>query len=235
MAEHRTHEEATRLRFDEAAASYDTQFVRFIGRYDEMHGVLVDLARGLRPEARRFLDLGTGTGEVARRVLEAFPSSTVHAVDISEGMVEQARAKLSSYGERFTCEVAGLADYAPRQVPPYDAVVSALAIHHLAHEDKRRLTLRACTALAPGGLFLNADLVNGETDLEREMLLVLYVESMRARGLSGEEIEERLRRHREHDIPATISDQTLWLKEAGCRDVFVPWRYLIQAIIVGIR
>ena len=235
MTEHRNHPEATRQRFDEIAATYDTQFVRFIGRYEDMHGVMIELVRGMKPEARRFLDLGTGTGEVARRVLEAFPSSSVHAVDFSERMVELARAKLSTYGERFTCDVAGLAEYAPRSTPPYDAIVSALAIHHLADEDKRQLAVRACAALAPGGLFLNADLVRGETDLETEITLALHVESMRARGLSSEEIEDRLRRHRENDIPATLSDQIRWLKEAGCRDVFVPWKHLWQAIIVGIR
>lgn len=58
------------------------------------------------PEApERVLDLGTGTGKGVRAIAQRFPSAAVIGVDLSPGMVEEAR-RLSP-GERF--EVADAA------------------------------------------------------------------------------------------------------------------------------
>ena len=42
---------------------------------------------------------------------------------------------------------------------PFDAVISALAIHHLEDEDKRVLFARVHDVLRPGGVFVNAEQV----------------------------------------------------------------------------
>ncbi len=232
--------EATRRRFDDVAATYDGRFVRFIDRYDEaldlVAALVGALVGALRPGPRAVLDLGAGTGEVSRRLLQVAPGARVHAVDFSERMLDQARAKLAGHGARFTCEAADLARFDPAGAhDPYDAVVSAFAVHHLADAAKRDLCRRAVAALAPGGVFVNADLVKGATDLEQRTVLELHTAAMRARGLSEEEVQERLRRHREHDLPATLSDQLRWLEESGCVEAWSPWRHLHQAIVVGVR
>jgi ubiquinone/menaquinone biosynthesis C-methylase UbiE len=43
------------------------------------------------PDVRRALDLGTGTGAVARMLAERWPDAEVHGVDVSPGMIEEAR------------------------------------------------------------------------------------------------------------------------------------------------
>ena len=51
------------------------------------------------------------------------------------------------------------------QIPtqPYDAIVSALAIHHVGHPAKRELFVRMHELLRPGGAFVNAEHVAGPT------------------------------------------------------------------------
>jgi len=235
MHDEKSHREAIRSRFDAAAPDYDARSARFIDKHDEMIRVALEIAARLVPGATRFLDLGTGTGAVSERVLDTLPGAAVHGVDFSEKMAEQARAKLARFGDRFSCEIADLDTFDPVDGGPWDVVVSALAIHHLPDEGKRRLTLAIGRALRPGGLFLNADLVAGETALEQETLTALHIEAMRARGLAEDEIQDRVRRHRENDTPARLSDQLAWLREAGCSEVWAPWRYLHQALMVGLR
>jgi SAM-dependent methyltransferase len=62
--------------------------------------------------------------------------------------------------------LADLAD--PLPAGRYDAVVTALAVHHLDDAGKRSLYRRVADALAPGGVFVNAEQVAGPTpELDR--------------------------------------------------------------------
>jgi SAM-dependent methyltransferase len=53
------------------------------------------------PAPRRVLDLGTGTGSVARLAHERFPDADVVGVDIAERMIEEARAKTPDGGVSY--------------------------------------------------------------------------------------------------------------------------------------
>src|SRR5260370_39229682 len=65
-------------------------------------------------------------------------------------------AVLANHGLEFL----GIALFAPNK--PYDAIVSALAIHHLPDSGKRHLFADIFNYLTPGGAVINADQVAGE-------------------------------------------------------------------------
>ena len=75
--------------------------------------------------AARLLELGSGTGETALRVLERNPGASLVGVDVSADMLAVARQQLPGADLR----VARLED--PLPAGPFDLVFSALAIHHL--------------------------------------------------------------------------------------------------------
>jgi SAM-dependent methyltransferase len=59
---------------------------------------------------RRILDLGTGTGVVALALAERYPAAVVVGVDISGGMIDEARRKLSpELADRVSFEVGDAA------------------------------------------------------------------------------------------------------------------------------
>jgi SAM-dependent methyltransferase len=80
--------------------------------WDERRGpeALAPLAAALgrlAAEPRRVLDLGTGTGKAARLVAERFPRAEIVGVDLSPGMVEEARRLLpAELAGRVRFEVA---------------------------------------------------------------------------------------------------------------------------------
>jgi tRNA (cmo5U34)-methyltransferase len=82
------------------------------------------------------LELGTGTGETALRVLARHPAARLTGIDASEPMLDRARERLSTADLRL----GRLED--PLPVGPFDLVVSALAVHHLDAEGKRDLFKR---------------------------------------------------------------------------------------------
>ncbi|MHB8059786.1 MAG: class I SAM-dependent methyltransferase [Gaiellaceae bacterium] len=134
--------------------SYPERVRSKVPQYEELEEALAGATETLA--ATRILDLGSGTGETARRVLEKHPLARAVLVDASAEMLEAARVALRE--DRIEeIVVRPLED--PLPDGPFDLVVSALAIHHLKSADKRLLFRRIAVALKPGGRFVLADVV----------------------------------------------------------------------------
>jgi ubiquinone/menaquinone biosynthesis C-methylase UbiE len=87
------------------------QFDRLAPRWDEIrspgHLAPLEAALAAVEPPRRVIDLGTGTGAGAELAARRFPEADVVGVDLSRGMVEQARRKLpAELAARVSFEVA---------------------------------------------------------------------------------------------------------------------------------
>ena len=76
-----------RRMFDGLAPTWDTR----IGPH---HLTALELALEGLPAPSRVLDLGTGTGVVARALAARYPEAEVVGIDLSPGMIEEARRQL---------------------------------------------------------------------------------------------------------------------------------------------
>ena len=152
------------------------------------------------------LELGVGTGETARRVLERHPDARLIAIDESPPMLERARASLPASAD---LRVGRLQDALP--AGPFDAVVSALAVHHLTSAEKRDLFARVASVLRPGGLFVLADVVVPE----RPEDVVTPIEDG-------------------YDLPDRLDDQLDWLRAAGLEPEVV-WAARDLAVVRATR
>jgi tRNA (cmo5U34)-methyltransferase len=124
-----------------------------IPRYDELQERVVGATRGLA--LSRILELGVGTGETTSRLLDAHSSATLVGIDGNGEMLAAARKALPA--ARADLRLSRLED--PLPAGRFDAVVSVLAVHHLASEQKAELFARVAAALAPGGRFVLGDAV----------------------------------------------------------------------------
>jgi tRNA (cmo5U34)-methyltransferase len=174
--------------------------------YDELQDRVAQATLG--NETRRVLDLGVGTGESARRVLDLHPAARVTGVDSSADMLEQARAELPA--ERTDAlVVAHLEDELPGG--PFDLVVSVLAVHHLDAAEKADLFRRIETVLSPGGRFVLGDVV-----------VPKRAEDAVTELTPG------------FDLPDRVDDQLAWLEAAGFAGR-VDWSERDLAVIVAER
>ena len=96
---------------------------------------------GERSRARSILELGTGTGETALRLLEHHPGATLVGIDGVSEMLELARRGYLPSGSRCSGAASG-----PAPRGEFDLVASALCVHHLDGE-KADLFLRSSTRL----------------------------------------------------------------------------------------
>ena len=155
--------------------------------------------------AKSVLELGTGTGETARRVLDRHPDAQLIGIDASPGMVKVARESLPT--DRVRLLVGRLEDPLPEG--PFDLVVSALAVHHLEGTGKADLFQRIASKLDPAGRFVLADVV--------EPVDPSYVVT---------EIDPEV------DHPSKLDEQLAWLEAAGLFPE-VTWTHRDLVVIVG--
>lgn len=102
-----------------------------VPRYDELQ----EQAIAAIPFApRRVLELGMGTGETTRRLIEAYPEAWVIGLDSSAEMVYRAREMYDDV------QLARIED--PLPDGPWDLVISVLSVHHLTAEQKKALFRR---------------------------------------------------------------------------------------------
>ncbi len=99
-----------------------------VPRYDELQEQAI-AAIPFAPE--RVLELGMGTGETTRRLIEAYPDAWVIGLDASAEMVFRARENYDDV------QLARMEDPLPEG--PWDLVIGVLSVHRLRAEQKRNL------------------------------------------------------------------------------------------------
>ncbi len=212
--------------FSAHAAEYDALRRRLVPDYDGFYGAVPEVLKRVVPGVvRRVLDLGAGTGLLSATVADAFPQAELELLDASEPMLALGRRRL---GDAVSAVHVG--DMSGALPPgPFDAVVSALAIHHLEHTDQLALMERVHTALAPGGVFVNAEQVDGPTPELTALYAQRWAEDCRALGATEAEIDAARERMR-HDRCTDVETQLHWLRDAGfvvADCTYKSWRFAV--------
>jgi len=171
--------------------------------YERVQDVVAEAAGEITAHA--ILDLGTGTGETLRRVVERHPDARVVGIDESAPMLAVARTLVPNADLR----VARLQDELPDG--PFDLVVSALAVHHLDGAEKASLFGRIAQRLAAGGRFVLADVIVPDDPADAITPL-----------------------DEGYDLPSRIEEQLQWLTDAHLVPT-VRWQRHDLAVLVADR
>ncbi|MGF9696885.1 class I SAM-dependent methyltransferase [Paenibacillus sp. MABNR03] len=211
--------------FDKVAQDYDMQRKQLIPCFNDFYGIALDLMESSK-DSPHILDLGAGTGLLSGMVLQKYPNARLTLMDISEKMLEMARRRFADTDQ--VQYVVG--DYTKRAfTSSYDMIISSLSIHHLTHADKKNVFGTVYKMLEPGGLFINADQVQGRTPKTDAYYRERWLDAIHESGLSDEAISDSIQR-RKVDINAKLEDQLLWLEEAGFSVADCMYKYLDFAV-----
>ncbi len=218
------------LIFDSHAADYNAARRRLVPPFDSFYGTAVAAVRLAGPSPARILDLGAGTGLLSAMLRSAFPDTHLTLLDAAPQMLAQARIALGE--KRVTYDERDLSD--PIPTGPWDAIVSALAIHHLDNPEKQRLIKRIHGELGPGGVFVNAEQVAGPSSLLDRVYADWHESSARRAGSEESEWNAAVARMR-HDQCATVEDQLAWLRRAGFTHADCLFKDHRFAVLVALR
>ena len=222
----------TQAVFDATAATYDADRFKLLPGHDRFYQWAIDLVPA---GAINILDLGAGSGILTGFVRKRFPHAHIHLIDFSRPMLELARNRLSPAEALDPNLTFQPGDYTIASLPSsFDAIVSALSVHHLEDTAKQFLFYKLHAALRPGGVFINADQVAGPTPELELRYKQLWLQQVQSAGATPQQISESLYRQQQ-DRCSPVEDQLAWMRIAGFSDADCWYKENRFAVMAGTR
>jgi len=226
-----------KVRFDkEDTAAYGVEIAKWFPDYEFVHGLLCDVVRPYLPSNALILDLGGGTGRIAKLLLDELASCRIVVQDISANMLSEVPNKLSEYAGRFKC-VQG--DFFSEQfeLEPnrFDCIVSVHAIHHgrgtrVYHSLYRRIF----RWLKSGGCFVCLDNVAGDTPELAALSYAAWAETLKS-NYNAEEIRSIVETTIREDSPISLREHLEILRDCGFDRADVVWKKHIFGLYAGFK
>lgn len=236
--------------------SWDRQQEAFMPDREHRFTAMLDAVEAVTDGSPpRVLDLAGGTGTISLRTRARFPGAAVTVVDqdpvllrIAQGAGLDTRAADLNSPQWHTI-VAG---------PPFDAVLTATALHWLPADRVAALYAEVRDLLRPGGVFVNADHMPDDAlpglsgrlrDAARDRREARYATGAATswpewwRKVAGDDDLAPLLAERERIYPS--ADHSEWtppvswhldtLRTAGYSEAGLLWRGGTDAAVVGVR
>jgi len=219
--------------FDKYASQYDESRKKLIPCFTDFYQIAIEGIAFNKERNIEVLDLGAGTGLMAGMVASNYPNSTITLLDISDKMLCKARDRLKCYQNNFRFIVSNYSSTESFD-KNFDLVISSLSIHHLTAQEKQKLFKTIFVHLKTGGMFINADQVLGETEEIEQKYRSTWLNQVKQRGITREELNAALERMKE-DKMSTLASQIQWLKEAGFTNVNCWYKNYSFAVYSGLR
>jgi tRNA (cmo5U34)-methyltransferase len=193
-----------------------------------------------REQAIRILDVGAGYGALAAAILADRPNASAVCLDGSEEMLKLGRERNAKFGARIEFVRGGMdaPGWAGALSGSFDAVVSARALHHLTHEQRRRFFRDACGLVRPGGCFINSDSLLASSETLRGLYRKTrqrWIDDQTGNPARETQAPSRTRLPHGAHYNGLMEDELGWLRAAGLKDVDVFWKFTNYAVYGGFK
>ena len=210
-------------------AEYDRQIKRTLPFYEEMFQQAVDIVRILNLQSLRWLDVGCGTGKMARTALDNFDIQKMVCIDVEKEMLEKAENFCDNEKVEFLqCDIREL---------PYEEIfdiVTAVQVNHYFKKDERVAAIKKCyDALAENGIYISFENFAPDSEEGARLYLERWKQFQIANGKSKEEADVHIGRYGRDYFPVTISESIGLLKDCGFRMVEILWVSYMQVGILA--
>lgn len=210
---------------------YDAKISTVLPFYSFFHQETINLVRSLPSPPEVWMDTGCGTGSLVSKAIEQFPDTKFLMLDPSEGMLEQAREKLSSYpSERLEFLKASPSQEFSQELEERPDVITAIQCHHYLDQENRAKAIKRCyELLKEGGFFITFENISPLTEEGISVGKRYWGDFQFRNGRTEEEIEVHLERFGTEYFPINIEEHLKLLRRTGFRTVEMFWYSYMQA------
>lgn len=162
-------------------------------------------------KAVSWLDIGCGTGKMAKVAFEQCNVKRMICTDNSSAMLEVARQKISSSYVEFLKLPIEEINYDSQ----FDVITSILVNHYMTYEE-RMIAARNCYhALKEKGIFITFENFAPCDEAMKNLYLKRWKKYQYSKGKSIEECKKHLSRYNTEYFPITIQEQIKILRDCG--------------------
>jgi len=203
--------------------------------YDEVHKANIDggdeyyknISTPIKPSNNgiTILNLGCGTGLELVGVFKRAPNAHLHCLDLSKNMLTKMNERFGNESVKITTYQESYLDF-DFTTNSYDYIIASATLHHLLDTEKLSLFPKIWRSLQDKGTFILGDYYVSKTEVKS--LLKIYNEYL-ANGIDVKDGKYHI------DIPTTINNERILLKESGFKDIETLWKSSNFAIITSVK
>ena len=207
---------------------YDTLIATLIPHYGELIDAAASAVDAVARNTPAVVDLGTGSGTLAQRILKVRPKARLIGIDSDASMLATATRRLR--GNIQTIEE----NFEQIRIPRCDVVSASFSLHHIPTGQRKAALYKRCfQSLRPGGMFVSADCFLATSGVLRKRHRAAWLAHLQ-RNHSKKKAEQFLRTWAKEDVYFTLDREIELLKDAGF-GVEVTWRNDSFAVLVGLK
>lgn len=137
--------------FDKWALTYDKSILQHM-IFRASHEMFIKEISTINKANLGVLDIGCGTGELAKKLTERFKNADIHGVDISDTMIKKANAKKMKKDVKFK---VGDVERLPYKDNFFDVITCSHSFHH--YPNKKKAISEMHRVLKPNGHLMVID------------------------------------------------------------------------------
>ena len=207
---------------------YDKAIATLIPHYKELIGAAAAAVDMVARTIPTVVDLGTGSGTLAERILEVRPRARMIGIDADRAMLATATRRLR--GQIRTIED----NFERARIPPCDVVSASFALHHIPTRRRKAAVYKRCfSSLRPGGMLVSADCFLASSPIVQKHNREAWLSHLQ-RAYTRRKAQQFLKTWAKEDVYFTLEREIELLKGAGF-GVEVTWRNDSFAVVVGLK
>jgi tRNA (cmo5U34)-methyltransferase len=207
---------------------YDKSIATLIPHYSDLLDAAAEAVDIIARNAPAVVDLGIGSGTLARRILKVRPKARMIGIDEDASMLALAatrlRGNLQAIEENFEAI----------HIPRCDVVSASFALHHVATGRRKGALYKRCfSSLRPGGMLVSADCYLAGSAKVQQRHRDAWLAHLQ-RTYTRAKAQNFLKTWARQDVYFTLDREIELLKDAGFA-VEVTWRKDGFAVLVGLK
>ncbi len=217
--------------FDQFSSDYTSDMMRCVPFYKDL---ISNLSSCLSPDlnVENILDLGCGNGNATRRLMMRFPKARYTLVDASPEMIQLCRNRFAGMDVAYFLGFFSQFEFKPSH---YDLIIASFSFHHLESSDKKQIFKECHRSLTLQGRLLMADLMISKSHPGHWKLLDDWKSFVLSNYEDTSKWEWLMEHYDAFDRPDLYTDQVSWLREAGFREISIPWQQGFWTLLSAIK
>ncbi len=210
-------------------SEYDCGVKKTIPFYEYFHRQTIDLIKNVKPDVKKWLDTGCGTGYLVEKAFPLFKNCTFVLADSSGEMLMIAKERLKGYKNIAFLDPVGTEDMKLDGQKEFDVITAIMVHHYLNKKDRMRATRNCYKLLKDNGIYVTFENIRPENDEMIDFQLDRWMNFQLLEGRSEREVTEHKKRFGVKYFPIKVGEHLKLLNSSGFRVVEIFWLSYLQA------